>query len=108
MSALIEKAIRKKSAQEWLKLCDEHDVPVDLCVTPGEAAGHEQIRARRDVAALGGERFALFPVHAGGARAGSLRRGVPARGEHTREILVELGFDDGEIAEMFKSRVVHS
>jgi crotonobetainyl-CoA:carnitine CoA-transferase CaiB-like acyl-CoA transferase len=108
LSSLLEKTIKTKSAQEWLELCNEHDVPVDLCVTPGEAAGLEQIRAREDVAQAGGEKFALFPLYANGARAAQLRRGVPRLGEHTREVLVELGFDDGEIAEFHKLKAVRS
>ena len=100
--------IKEKSANEWLKICDQNDVPVDLCITPGEAAVLEQIRARCGVAAVAGERFALFPVHAGGARGGSLRRGVPGRGEQTREILVELGFDDAEIAGLLISKSAFS
>ena len=106
LSSLIERAIKNKTAKEWLDLCDAHDVPVDLCVTPGEAAELEQVRARHDVAAAGGERFATFPVYADGARGGELRRGVPGLGEHTREILVELKFDDGEIAQMVSSGAV--
>jgi crotonobetainyl-CoA:carnitine CoA-transferase CaiB-like acyl-CoA transferase len=108
LSLLIETAINKKTAQEWLKLCDENDVPVDLCITPSEAAQLEQIVARKDVAEAGGERFALFPVHANGARGGQLRRGVPKLGEHTRELLVELGFDDGEIAGLVRAKAVNS
>jgi crotonobetainyl-CoA:carnitine CoA-transferase CaiB-like acyl-CoA transferase len=106
LSSLIEKAIKTRSAEEWLKLCDENDVPVDLCITPGDAAGLEQIVARQDVAAFAGEKFALFPAFANGGRAGRLRRGVPGPGEQGREILVELGFDDGEIADMKKAGAV--
>jgi len=106
LSALIEKAMKKKTAAEWLALCDEHDVPVDPVLVPGEAAELEQIRARKDVTALGGELFATFPVFANGARGGSLRRGVPEAGEHTREILVELKFDDAEIADLKKAGAV--
>jgi crotonobetainyl-CoA:carnitine CoA-transferase CaiB-like acyl-CoA transferase len=106
LSALLEKAMKTKTADEWMKLCDENDVPVDLCITPGEAAELAQIVARKDVAAIGGERFATFPVFANGARGGELRRGVPGPGEHGREILVELGFDDAEIADMKKAGAV--
>jgi len=106
LSALLEKAMKTKTAGEWMKLCDENDVPVDLCITPGEAAELGQIVARQDVAAIGGERFATFPVFANGARGGELRRGVPGPGEHGREILVELGFDDAEIADMKKAGAV--
>ena len=102
----MENEIKKKSAAEWLKICNDNDIPVDLCITPGEAAELAQIVARGDVAAVGGERFALFPVHADGRRGGQLRRGVPAAGEHSREILVELGFDDAEIADLKKAGAV--
>jgi crotonobetainyl-CoA:carnitine CoA-transferase CaiB-like acyl-CoA transferase len=108
LSLLIEKAIKMKTAEEWLKLCNDNDVPVDLCLTPAQAGELEQIVARKDVAAFGNEKFALFPVHANGARGGQLRRGVPKTGEHTREILVELGFDDGEIADMIRAKAAGS
>ena len=50
--------------------------------------------------------YAKFPVWANGRRGGSIRVGTPRLGEHSREILVELGFDDGEIAELRKNSVV--
>lgn len=106
LSALLSNIMKEKTAQEWLKLCDENDVPVDLCITPGQAARLEQIVAREDVATFAGEQFALFPVFANGARGAQLRRGVPGPGEHGREILVELGFDDAEIADLRKTGAV--
>ncbi len=104
LSALLAKTLREKNAAEWIELLEDHDVPVDLCVTPGEAVNHPQLR-ERSAASAG---HALFPVWANGQRGGSLRRGVPRLGEHTREILVELGFDDAEVADLFKSKAVVS
>jgi crotonobetainyl-CoA:carnitine CoA-transferase CaiB-like acyl-CoA transferase len=98
LSSKIEATIRSKSAAEWLERLGGNDVPVDLCVTPGEATSNEQIVARETV--KGG--FVPFPVWADGRRGGRIRSGVPQLGEHSREILVELGFDDAEIAEMRK------
>ena len=106
LSTLLSEFMKTKTAAEWLKICSDNDVPVDLCITPGEAAELEQIRARQDVAVAGGEKFALFPVFANGARGGQLRRGVPGLGEHGREVLVELGFDDAEIADLKKAGAV--
>ena len=60
-------------------------------------------RARRKATERG---HAKFPVWANGARGGSVRKGTPALGEHSREILVELGFDDGEIAELREKQAV--
>jgi len=102
LSDLLAKIMKKRTAADWLTLCEENDVPVDLCVTPGEAALHPQLIERKAV-----ERgYAKFPVWANGRRGGSIRRRTPRLGEHSREILVELGFDDGEIAAFVKSRAV--
>jgi len=102
LSALISTTIKQRTAEAWLRLCEEHDVPVDLCVTPGEAARNEQLVARQAVE--GG--YAKFPVWAGGRRGGRIRAGTPRLGEHSREILVELGFDDADIAAFFRTGAV--
>jgi crotonobetainyl-CoA:carnitine CoA-transferase CaiB-like acyl-CoA transferase len=60
------------------------------------------LKAREAVA--GG--FALFPVWADGRRGGEMRSGVPRLGEHSREILVELGFDDAQIADLVRHGVL--
>lgn len=99
LSARLEKVMKQKTAEEWLRLLNAHDVPVDLCLTPGEAAELPQLKERQAVS----HGFALFPVWANGKRGGRIRSGVPRLGEHSREVLVELGFDDGEIARLRRS-----
>jgi crotonobetainyl-CoA:carnitine CoA-transferase CaiB-like acyl-CoA transferase len=102
LSALLEKKFRERTAAQWVKLCEENDIPVDLCLTPAQAAKLAQLQERK--ATSGG--FATFPVFANGRRGGELRGGVPKLGEHAREILVELGFDDGGIADMVRNGVL--
>src|SRR5919198_972801 len=102
LSAKLEELMRRKTAAEWQRLLEEHDVPVDVCVTPGDAASHPQLVERQAL-----ERgYAKFPVWANGRRGGAITRGTPELGEHSREILVELGFDDGEIAELRRKKVI--
>jgi crotonobetainyl-CoA:carnitine CoA-transferase CaiB-like acyl-CoA transferase len=102
LSALLEKTFRGKTAAEWVALCEENDIPVDLCLTPAQAAKLPQLEERKATS----RGFATFPVFANGRRGGELRAGTPKLGEHAREILVELGFDDGSIADMVRHGVL--
>jgi len=106
LSERLAAVMRSRTAEEWIQLCEQHDVPVDRCLTPAQAAELEQIRVRGGAVTHAGERFALCPVHAEGARGAKLRRGVPQLGEHTREILVELGFDDAQIVGLVRAGAV--
>jgi alpha-methylacyl-CoA racemase len=102
LSARLAEVMKTKTAAEWARLLEANDVPVDLCLTPAEAAELPQLRERKAVS----RGFAQFPVWANGRRGGEIRSGVPRLGEHSREVLVELGFDDAEIADFFRSKTV--
>src|SRR3989449_10713931 len=103
LSARLAEVMRCRSAEDWIRLLEENDVPFDLCLRPGEAAQLAHLQERQAV-----ERgYAKFPVWADGSRGGRIRSGPPKLGEHSREILVELGFDDSRIAELVKSGVVN-
>ena len=103
LSGLLRETFLRKTAAEWVELLEANDIPVDLCVTPAAAAaGNPQLKER--MASTRG--FATFPVFADGKRGGALRAGVPKLGEHSREILVEIGFDDAEVADLFKTKAV--
>ena len=106
LSARLAQIVKMKSAADWQMLLEAKDVPVDLCLTPAEAAELDQIVERGDVVQTGGERYARFPVRANGEPGSSVRRATPRLGEHTREVLVELGLDDGEIADIVKRGAV--
>jgi crotonobetainyl-CoA:carnitine CoA-transferase CaiB-like acyl-CoA transferase len=103
LSRRLSEVMKLKTSAEWIALLEANDVPVERCLTPAQAAGLAQIRARGTVARAGGEDFAAFPGWADARRGASLRRGVPRPGEHSREVLVELGFDDAEIAQLVRS-----
>jgi crotonobetainyl-CoA:carnitine CoA-transferase CaiB-like acyl-CoA transferase len=110
LSSRLSEVFLKKTSGEWIALLEANDIPVDLCVTPAEAAAqNKQLVERKAATYLDGPKtagFATFPVFADGQRGGALRAGVPKRGEHSREILVELGLDDADIADLIKSGTV--
>lgn len=108
LSARLAAVMRSRTAAEWAAQLEASDVPYDLCLTPAQAAELPHLRERGGSVDIGGERFAPFPVFAGGRRGGAIRRGVPKLGEHSREVMVELGFDDAEIADMIKAGAVRA
>ncbi|MBV8033223.1 MAG: CoA transferase [Betaproteobacteria bacterium] len=103
LSALLRNIFLRKTSGEWIALLDANDIPADLCVSPGEAAASNAQLKERQAATKG---FATFPVFADGRRGGELRAGVPKLGEHSREILVELGFDDADISGFIKEKII--
>jgi crotonobetainyl-CoA:carnitine CoA-transferase CaiB-like acyl-CoA transferase len=102
LSTKLGLVMRSKTCAEWVALLEANDVPVDVCMTPGEAVKLAQLQARQ--AAENG--YAKFPVWANGRRGGRIRAGTPKLGQHTREILVELGFDDSGIAGLMRNGTV--
>ena len=112
LSRRLSEVMKTKSASQWISLLEANDIPVDLCVTPAEAAvSNRQLIERQATTRLGGPEeagFATFPVFADGERAAGLRRGVPKLGEHTREILQELGFGASEVKELIDNQVVRA
>ena len=104
LSKLLQNIFLSRTAEDWIRLLEENDVPFDLCLKPGEAAQLEHLQLRQAV-----ERgYAKFPVWANGTRGGRIRSGPPRLGEHSREILVELGFEDSQIADLMRSGAVEA
>ncbi len=108
LSRRLRELIASRPAAEWIVRMEANDVPFSLCVTPFEAAGLEQIAARGCVAVLDGKRHALFPGWADGSPAARLRSVPPALGQHSREVLAEIGFSEPEVTRLLQAGAVLS
>jgi len=99
---LLNRVFRQRTAEEWITAF-EGRIPLQLALTPKEALDQPQVAARRIIAEQDGHKHVVFPVHVDGETAGALRRKAPACGEHTREILAEIGMGGEEIDALLAS-----
>ena len=104
LPALIEilnKRLRQRGTDDWLDRLEAVGVPAGPVLSIGEMLRHPQVRARDMVVEV--EHSRIGPVETLGSPVKfsrtptSIRRGPPALGEHTREVLVEFGYSDAEI-----------
>jgi len=106
MALDFERVFKSKTRAEWLDALD----PLDACVTPvqdlKEVMADPQVRARQAVAPqkTANHTF-LSPTFLPGLT-DSTRRRAPRHGEHTRGVLLELGFSKARILKLRDTGVI--
>jgi len=115
LDALVEKmnaVLATRSKAEWVEAFDSAGVPVGPVHSIGEALSHPQTLARGMVVDLvhpqaGATKAVGCPVHFS-ATPTAITRPAPLLGEHTRELLREYGYDDGQIDRFVADGVVEA
>jgi len=103
------RAFGSRDRDEWLRVLEKADACVEPLLDVEEMAAHEQVRARHAVVeAPTGEatfRTVASPLHLSATPVQDARP-VPTLGQHTDEVLGELGYAREEIAQLRDDGVV--
>jgi crotonobetainyl-CoA:carnitine CoA-transferase CaiB-like acyl-CoA transferase len=107
----IQSVIVQRTLAEWMRFALEHDVQLGPAPrTTVEALEDPHVRARgmalEGVHAHGGAfTYVAPPVHVGG-QTYAVERLAPSLGEHTLEVLRELGYDDASLEALSREGVI--
>ena len=104
LASLLEEILARRSTEEWIDRLAHAGVPAGPVATIGDMLAHPQTAARAMIAsvdhsAIGAMRTLGCPIKLSASPTG-VRRAAPCLGEHTREVLREVGYGDGKIAEL--------
>lgn len=102
----IAAVFRTRTREEWTQLLEG----TDSCFAPvlglGEVAQHPHLRARNGFVEVDGV-LQPAPAPRFSRTVPSISRRPPLPGEHSAEVLCDLGFDEDEIAKLIADSVVH-
>ncbi|MBI3953158.1 MAG: CoA transferase, partial [Chloroflexi bacterium] len=110
LSAELEPIFRTRTAAEWLRFLEEHDIPCAPVQTREEFADDPQVRHSQMMVTVqdpdaGPVRMMGVPVklrETPGAVAGP----APRAGQHTKEVLAEAGLTHQEVASLLRRGIV--
>jgi formyl-CoA transferase len=110
MNKAIAEITRHKSSQEWIDILNKAGVPCGPIYKMDEVFADEQVRHLKMAAPVHHPRLGDIEVVNQAVELSRTPSGVryptPEKGEHTDEVLGELGYDAAKIADLRKQKVV--
>lgn len=107
---LVQSVLAGKTTAQWMELMSQFDVPAAPILTRAEVIRHPQVLATEiiieyDHPVAGRLRQARVPSRFSDTPPG-IPRGAPKLGEHTAEILAEIGYDEAERTSLAERGVI--
>ena len=107
---LIQEVLLEKPAAEWLQALDDAGVPCAPVLTRKQMIEHPQIKASDIVVEYEHQHAGRLRQARPAARfegtPTSIRQGAPLLGEHTYDLLAEVGYSDQDINAMVKAQIL--
>jgi len=112
LNAEIDAIFQTRTTEEWCTAFEAQGVPCGPVRITEELYEDPHVRAQDlipelDHPLVGPIRVAGSPIHMSKAETGA-KVASPTLGQHTREVLTELGYSDGEIAALLESKVARA
>jgi len=108
---LTQEVLKTRTTEQWLERLEAAGVPCAPVLTRAQVIAHPQIRASGILLESEHPSAGRLRQTRGAARfdaATRIRRGAPQLGEHSREILAELGLSDAAIEALRHDRIIGS
>ncbi len=113
MRAALTKILPTRTAEQWAEWMHNLGIPADVIRSLADAVSDPQLSARNFLRPLpAGAGDTVAPVQAAAAAftfehdGPDITRAAPGFGEHTAEVLTELGYGSAEIADLVKEGIV--
>ena len=111
LKEILEARLGERTRREWTELFLAADIPAGPINTLADVFADEQVIHCRlveeaDHAELGRIRQVGSPISFDGRQGESIRRAPPVLGEHTFEVLRELGFSDADLRALARDGVI--